>query len=49
MSSIYVIKKHNTLHNFQPEIHEFMIMKEINDELNDVKSIDNSLTFNGKE
>ena len=49
VSSIYVINEHNTLHNVQLEIHECIIMKESNYKLNDVKNIDNSLTFNGKE
>ena len=49
VNSIYVINEHNTLHNVQPEIHECIIMKESSYELNDITSIDNSLTFNGKE
>ena len=49
VSSIYVINEHNTLHNVQPDIHECIIMKESSYESNDITSIDNSLTFNGKE
>ena len=48
VNSIYVINEHNTLHNVQPEIHECIIMKESSYELNDITSIDNSLTCNVK-